>query len=56
MKKNVRRQSTTIITGSTAITDGKEYSIPENVFDPYALIMILKNEDIAEKNQKNLLS
>ncbi|HIL86207.1 MAG: DUF3108 domain-containing protein [bacterium] len=51
-EKNVRRQSTTIITGSTAITDGKEYSIPENVFDPYALIMILKNEDIAEKKSK----
>ncbi len=52
MKKNVRRQSTTIITGSTAITDGKEYSIPENVFDPYALIMILKMKILQRKNQK----
>ena len=44
-EKNVRRQSNTII-------KGKEYAIPENVFDPYALIMILKNEDIAEKKSK----
>ena len=51
-ERNVRRESTTIITGNTAITDGKEYTIPENVFDPYALIMILKNENIAEKESK----
>ena len=49
---NSRRESTTIIQGNKATTNGKEYIIPENIFDPYALIMILKNENILEKESK----
>ena len=44
--------SVTTIKGNKAITNEKEYAIPENVFDPYALIMILKNEDIPEQGSK----
>ena len=51
-ERNTRRESTTIIEGNKAITNGKEYTIPDNIFDPYALIMILKNENILEKESK----
>ena len=51
-ERNIRRESTTTIQGNKATTNGKEYTIPENIFDPYALIMILKNENILEKESK----
>lgn len=51
-ERNIRREITTIIEGNKAVTNGKEYTIPDNVFDPYSLIMILKNEVILEKDSK----
>ena len=49
---NRRRESTTIVEGNTAKTGNKEYEVPKNVLDPYSLIMILKNENIGEKDSK----
>ena len=50
-----KSKSFTTIKGNVASTNDKEYIVPENIFDPYALIMILKNEDILESQSKNLL-
>ena len=49
---NRRRESTTIIEGNTAKTGDKEYEVPNNVLDPYSLIMVLKDADIEEKESK----
>jgi len=47
-----KSKSFTTIKGNVARTNDKEYIVPENIFDPYALIMILKNEDILESQSK----
>jgi hypothetical protein len=49
---NRKRESTTIVKGNVATTNNKEYDVPKNVLDPYSLIMILKNENIGEKDSK----
>jgi len=49
---NRRRESTTIVEGNTAKINDKEYEIPNNVMDPYSLIMVLKDADIGEKESK----
>ncbi len=43
---NLRREYVTIVNENKAITNGKEYMIPDNIYDPYALILMLKDEKI----------
>ena len=47
-----KSKSFTTIKGNVATTNDKEYLVPENIFDPYALIVILKNEKIQENQSK----
>ena len=49
---NRRSESITIVKGNTAKTDDKEYQVPNNVLDPYSLIMVLKDANIGEKESK----
>lgn len=53
MREGSRKsKSFTTIKGNVASTNDKEYKVPEKIFDPYALIMILKNENILESQSK----
>ena len=55
--KNIRelrkkKNSETIIRNQTGITNGKEFIVKENVFDPYSLILILSEFDIPNGQSK----
>tara|TARA_B100000427_G_scaffold113608_1_gene94179 strand:+ start:5530 stop:6225 length:696 start_codon:yes stop_codon:yes gene_type:complete len=55
-EKNFRRQSTTTITNNIAITNDKEYALPDKVIDPYGLIMIMRDINIEENSSKKFLT
>jgi len=55
--KNIRelrkkKNSETIIRNQRGITNGKEFIVKENVFDPYSLILILSEFDIPNGQSK----
>ena len=55
--KNIRelrkkKSSETIIRNQRGITNGKEFIVKENVFDPYSLILILSEFDIPNGQSK----
>ena len=55
--KNIRElrkknNSETIIRNQKGITNGKEFMVKDNVFDPYSLILILSEFDIPIKQSK----
>ena len=55
-EKNFRRQSTTTIANNIAITNNKEYTLPDKVIDPYGLIMIMRDINIQENSSKKFLT
>tara|TARA_B100001939_G_C16772100_1_gene543097 strand:+ start:93 stop:809 length:717 start_codon:yes stop_codon:yes gene_type:complete len=47
-----KKNSETIIRNKQGITNGKEFIVKENSFDPYSLILILSEFDIADNQSK----
>ena len=47
-----KKNSETIIKNQIGITNGKEFRVKENVFDPYSLILILSEFDIPNGQSK----
>ncbi len=47
-----KKNSETIIRNEQGITNGKEFIVKENSFDPYSLILILSEFDIADNQSK----
>ena len=47
-----KKNSETIIRNQKGITNGKEFMVKENVFDPYSLILILSEFDIPNGQSK----
>ena len=47
-----KKNSETIIKNQIGITNGKEFMVKENVFDPYSLILILSEFDIPNGQSK----
>ncbi|MFL2510994.1 MAG: DUF3108 domain-containing protein [Candidatus Neomarinimicrobiota bacterium] len=47
-----KKISTTFINGELAVTNGNEYIVNENIFDPYSLILILSEFDIPVDSSK----
>ena len=47
-----KKKTTTIIKKQTGITNGKEFMVKENVFDPYSLLLILSTFDIQTDKSK----
>jgi len=47
-----KKNSETIIRNQKGVTDGKEFIVNENVFDPYSLILILSEFDIPNDQSK----
>ncbi len=47
-----KRNSETIIRNGKGVTNGKEFVVKENSFDPYSLILILSEFDIADNQSK----
>ena len=57
--KNIRelrkkKNSETIIRNQKGVTNGKEFMVKDNVFDPYSLILILSEFDIPINQSKEL--
>lgn len=47
-----KKNSETVIINQKGITNGKEFIVKENVFDPYSLILILSEFEIPNKSSK----
>ncbi len=47
-----KKNSETLIINQKGITNGKEFIVKENVFDPYSLILILSEFEIPNKSSK----
>ena len=47
-----KKNSETIIRNGKGVTNGKEFVVKENSFDPYSLILILSEFDIADNQSK----